>query len=71
MTQERGCGCGVGVLLLIVGGVALVVLLPFIGLPIIVLGAAAALLGGWIFGRRETDDEDGDESAEDASESGD
>lgn len=51
MKQERGCGCGVGVLMLIVAGVALVFLLPLIGVPLLVVGAVAALLGGWLFSR--------------------
>ncbi len=57
MEQERGCGCGLGLFLLLMGLGFVVLLVPFIGLPVFVLVAIGALTYGWFYSRGKQDDD--------------
>lgn len=45
--RERGCGCGCAVALLAVGIILLCILMPWIGLPLGLFAAVAALTVAW------------------------
>ena len=48
--RERGCGCGCAVALLAVGIILLCLLMPWIGLPLGLIAAVAAVTVAWLSG---------------------